>query len=123
MSKELPPASVLLPTRGRPRLARDAIESILAGTLRPAELIVVDQSAEPDAGLAALADEGRAPVRYLPSRSRGLPRARNEALAAAGSPVVAVTDDDVLAEPGWLEQLVRGLAQGGPGTVLTGAVR
>ena len=29
----------------------------------------------------------------------------------------------MLAEPGWLEHLVRGLAQAGPGTVLTGAVR
>lgn len=123
MSEELPPASVLLPTRGRPRLARDAIESILDGTLRPAELIVVDQSPEPDPDLAGLADVADTPVRYLAGRSGGVSRARNEALAEAASPLVAVTDDDVVADPGWLEHLVRALASAGPGTVVTGGVR
>jgi GT2 family glycosyltransferase len=117
-----PAAAVVVPTRGRPRLAREAVDSILAGTLVPAEILVVDQSDEPDPGLAALA-EGATPVRYLPTRSRGLSRARNEGLAAATAEVVALTDDDVLAEPGWLAALVDAVVEAGPGAVVTGAVR
>ena len=114
----LPAVAVLLPTRDRPALARDAIESVLAGTLAPAEIVVVDQSAVRDPRLATR----EPPVRYIHSGSSGLSRARNEALAVARSPLVAVTDDDVLADPGWLEQLVRTLVRAGPRTVVTGAV-
>lgn len=46
-------------------------------------------------------------VRYIHLDQRGLSRARNAGIAASGGEIVAMTDDDCEADPGWLETLAR----------------
>jgi GT2 family glycosyltransferase len=97
--------SVVIPTRGRESRLAFALDS-LAGQLDPGrfEVIVVRDSdaAEP---LAGPPDGVR--VRYLTRPGSSGPTAkRNLGWRASEAPLVAFTDDDCRAAPGWLEALV-----------------
>jgi GT2 family glycosyltransferase len=118
----LPRASVIICTRNRPRLLRETIASILEGSLLPEEVVVVDQSATPDAGVTDL-DAGRlTEIRYVPAEPAGLGRARNVGVAAAQHDVLVFADDDMRAERAWLEELLSVLVASGPRAVVTGSV-
>lgn len=118
----LPDTSVVLCTRDRPALAAGMVASVLAGRAVPAELVIVDQSAAPDPSLESLKSENGCRCRYVHSSSRGLSRARNEGARLAGHPILVFSDDDTLADPAWLELLVRALRDSTPETVVTGRV-
>jgi GT2 family glycosyltransferase len=80
------------------------VNAILAGRVLPAEVIIVDQS-EDDATAALVARQdwgGRLPVRYISAPPRGLAASRNIAVAHASSSIIAFTDDDCVADEGWL---------------------
>jgi GT2 family glycosyltransferase len=115
-------ASVIICSRGRPALLQDAVDSVLRGTVLPAEIIIVDQSDSPDERLAARARVAECEVRYLWDDARGVSRARNRGLELARSDIVAFTDDDVLVDAGWLEALVTTLADMGHRGIVTGRV-
>jgi GT2 family glycosyltransferase len=117
----LPPCSLIIATRDRPRLVVDAVRSVLEGRRVPAELVVVDQSLDPDPDLAALA-HAECEIRIVRSPARGLSAARNIGIREATHDILAFTDDDVLVDPGWLEALVGTLARGGERTAVVGRV-
>jgi GT2 family glycosyltransferase len=97
--------AVFLPTRDRGATPAAAVRSILAAGGPLSEIVVIDQSRD-DRTVAALApflDDPR--LTLLRSRSAGLARARNEGFAACRSELVAMTDDDCEATPGWLAAL------------------
>ncbi len=117
----LPPASLVVCSRDRPRLLLDMVRSVLAGEHNPGEIVVVDQSASPHPALAA---PGAFPtVRYLWTKDVGVSRARNRGIAEARWPIVALADDDVLVAPTWFGTLVRALVGAGERTVVTGQVQ
>lgn len=133
MTAQLPPCSLLVPTRNRRDLLRETMRSISAGDLLPAEIVIVDQSDEPDVELPALIAracaaragevEGGGPVvRYITSGSVGLSRAINEAIAASSHEFLVCTHDDVRVEPDWLRTLLTAAVAGGPDEVVTGRV-
>ena len=117
----LPACSVIVATLNRPRLIIDAVQSIRAGASLPAELIVVDQSTEPNTELAALSRPG-CEIRVIRSRVRGLAAAKNTGIAAAKYDVLAFIDDDMLPDPDWLQELVGALVRSGPHAVVVGHV-
>jgi GT2 family glycosyltransferase len=118
-----PAASLVIASRNRPTLVAATVESVLRGDERPAEIIVVDQSDERDARLAALEHEGDHRLRYLWTSRRGASSARNAGIAASRCDIVAFSDDDMVATPGWFGSLIRALSQAGPRDVVTGQVR
>lgn len=88
---------------------RDAVASLRAQTLPPAEIIVV---VDHNPALAARAAAELAGVAVVENTGRqGLSDARNSGLAAASGDVVAFLDDDATAEPGWLALLSEGYAR------------
>jgi len=107
---DAPAIAVVIPTRGRESRLAFALES-LAGQLEPGsfEVIVVrDGDAEPP---FAEAPEGLA-VRFLTRPGVAGPTAkRNLGWRASTAPVVAFTDDDCRAAPGWLRALLDAGAQ------------
>jgi GT2 family glycosyltransferase len=115
-------ASLIIASRNRKQMLRETVASVLAGTVLPAELIVVDQSDEADGQLRSLADASRCTLRYLWTRTVGLSRANNAAVEAARSDLLVFTHDDVRVEPDWLETFVRTLKARGERVVLTGRV-
>jgi GT2 family glycosyltransferase len=79
------------------------VQSILANRHPAFRLIVVDQSTRDDSA-AALADlMGDPRLLYLRTKTVGVSRARNIALRAAETEIVAFTDDDCEAPHDWLE--------------------
>lgn len=121
MSRVLP-VTHIIPTRERQEMILGAVESILAGSAVPAELIVVDQSRvrHPAFPLSQVRDG--CTVRYIWSQSVGVSRGRNAGIAAASHTIVSFTDDDILVSADWFTELIRPLLSGPARTVVTGRV-
>ena len=96
---EHPTVSVVVPTRDRPDHLRTCLAA-LAQAVRPGdEVVVVDSASADPASVAAVAAE--AGVRLVRLDQPGASRARNAGWQAASGSVVAFTDDDCLARPGF----------------------
>lgn len=98
-----PSVSVVICTRDRPDELRRCLASLPAQTLRPLEVIVVDNASTSDATRKAAHDAG---VVYVREDRPGLDYARNTGASTARGEIVAYTDDDVLLHPNWLQNLV-----------------
>jgi GT2 family glycosyltransferase len=117
-----PPVSLLIPSRNRPQLLQETVDSILAGDEVPAELIIVDQSEIPHPYLGSFRPDRGCEVRYLWINQSGVSLGRNTAAAAATYPILVLTDDDMLVSPTWFGSLVSALVSAGPRAVVTGRV-
>ncbi|MFL6139367.1 MAG: glycosyltransferase family 2 protein [Frankiaceae bacterium] len=90
----LPTVSVVIATRDRPQLLREALRAVAAQDYEGAvECIVVFDQTAPDHSLAD--DSPTRPVRVVRNeRTPGLPGARNTGILAAAADHVAFCDDD-----------------------------
>jgi glycosyltransferase involved in cell wall biosynthesis len=106
--EQTPRISVVVPTKHRPAPTTAFIESVLAGTYKNFEVVVVDQSDDDATREAVGAFEGCA-VRYYrdPRPELGAGGARNYGIVVSRGPFLAMTDDDVEAAPTWLERIVQ----------------
>lgn len=105
-STSAPRISVLVCTRNRPNSIGPCLRSILASPLQEMELVVIDQSTDDQTGDAVKQLQGDARLRYIRTPTKGLARARNIGIRTAQSPLILFTDDDVLAEPTWVEGIL-----------------
>jgi succinoglycan biosynthesis protein ExoM len=100
--------SVVIPTLRRPDGLRLAIQSVLAQSRRPEEIVIVDNSPQGDA--RGIVDNTRAvarcPVIYVHEARPGISNARNAGLAAASGRYIAFLDDDEIASVDWLYALL-----------------
>ena len=107
--------AVCVVTYRRPEGLRRLLESLAAQTFRddPPELEIVVVDNEADGTSAAVCDLSRAdskwPIRHDVESRRGIPFARNKAVGCVvdTADFVAFIDDDEVAEPDWLDQLLR----------------
>lgn len=86
--------SLILPTAGRPDAAIALLEAIRLQSRPPDEVLMVEQGAAPAPALRE-ATERFPGGRHLFSTTLGLPRARNQGVAAARGDIVLFLDDDV----------------------------
>lgn len=91
--------SVVVCTRERPDMLRQALATIARHTPRETRLIVVDSASTTAATRSVALDAG---VAYLRTDIKGLSIARNVGLAAVGSDFLVYTDDDCVAVDGWI---------------------
>lgn len=106
----------VIPTHARDTLLAEAIASVVAQDLRPAELVVSDDVGSPAtrATVEAAATTARFPVRYVDSSGPAAGTAgasRNAGAAHAHGDVLAFLDDDDLWEPTFLTRLVGALEE------------
>ena len=114
------PVTVVIPTIGRVQLLRSCLASLAACRPLPAEVLVVDQSHDPE--VAGLVEEfGASGARLVPSHGLGVAKGRNDGLRAAANEVVLITDDDCTVAPDWIETAWRFMA-GESRTIVTGRV-
>ncbi|MFJ1702664.1 glycosyltransferase [Kitasatospora sp. NPDC088346] len=100
------PVSVIVCTRDREDLLEPCLDAVLRTTHPRTELIVVDNAPSDDATERLVRSRYGGRVRYLREPVAGLARARNTGLAAAHGELCVFTDDDALADPGWVPAMV-----------------
>jgi GT2 family glycosyltransferase len=116
--------TIAIPTRNRTELLRGCLSKIQQLTYEPLEILVVDNAPSDTATRDLVAELARSDDRltYACEPRRGASAARNLALARARFDLVALTDDDVLVDPGWVSALVAGFAADPEVTCVTGFV-
>jgi glycosyltransferase involved in cell wall biosynthesis len=117
-----PTVSVVVPTLDRPERAAEVVSAVLAAAEQPAEILVVDQSADDETRLALerLGSDLVRHVRHGPPSTSG---ARNEGARLARGEYVAFLDDDVGIGPGWLASMRAELVRLGLPDAVYGEVR
>ena len=103
----LPTATVAICTRERPDDLRRALASLTAPP-QGEDVIVIDNCPTTDATRDVVAEFPG--VRYVMEPKKGLNNARNRAIAETSTEVLAFIDDDAMADPYWLADLVRPFA-------------
>jgi GT2 family glycosyltransferase len=98
--------SVAITTRDRPEALARCLASLRAGRVLPAEVVVADQSS----GTQARAVVSGAEARWVDGGEGGLAGGQNVAFRHTTMPVIAVLDDDCVADPAWIEELERAFA-------------
>ncbi len=94
MNGAAPSVTVVVPTYNRANYLAATIESILAQTLPPSEILIIDDGSSDDTPDICRAFP--APVRTIMQENRGLSAARNRGIEAATSDWIAFCDSDDL---------------------------
>lgn len=104
----MPSISVIIPTYNRVDYLSQALKSVFDQSLRPFEVIVVDDGSND--GTADMVLAWRPEVRYFWQNHKGVSAARNRGLDEARGQVIAWLDSDDLWERGFLSATVSMLA-------------
>jgi len=102
MPAELVPVTVVIPTRDRAAALRRSLESLARQSVQPAEVWIVDASAN---GMTrSLCEEEsisrlRSTLTWCRADSTGAASQRNQGVRSCSQPVVGFMDDDILFEP------------------------
>jgi len=120
-----PVVSVVVPTFNRADLVERCLEALAEQTYRPLEVVVVDDCSTDETSRAlaefAAAHADMDLVLLRNEQQRGANPSRNRGIDASRGELIAFEDDDCIAEPDWIEQLVAGFASEKVGAV-TGLV-
>ena len=103
--------TVLIPTYNRAHLLVESLNSILAQTRKPDEIIIINDGSTDDTIIRL--EPYKKDIRILNQDNAGKSAALNKALTLAQGDLIWVFDDDDLAEPDALETLL-GLLAGNP---------
>jgi glycosyltransferase involved in cell wall biosynthesis len=93
----LPTISVVIPAYNAGRLIRETLESVVAQSIRPMEIVVVDDGSTDDT-YEAVSQFGEK-VSCIRQANGGLASARHAGIAAAKGDLIALMDADDLCEP------------------------
>jgi glycosyltransferase involved in cell wall biosynthesis len=99
--------AVVIPLYNGAKFIREAVESVLAQTLAPAEIIVVDDGSTDNGPDIVAAMATRYPITLLRKTNGGQSSARNFGIAHSNSLLIALLDQDDAWYPDHLEQLAR----------------
>ena len=101
--------SAYIPAYNAARFLPGSIESLLAQTLAPVEILVIDDGSSDDSARIASGYPGVRLIRHR--QNRGLAAARNTAFRSAACDLVAALDADCIAEPSWLATLAESMQE------------
>ena len=118
-----PHITVVVCTRERPGALARCLDSLLAQDYPGFRVLVVDNAPVTDATAEVVRSAARrGPVDYLVEPKAGLSFARNAAVAAAPGEILAWIDDDEYADPNWLAEVARALADHPEADVISGVI-
>jgi GT2 family glycosyltransferase len=124
VSRDREPCAVVVATRDRVDALARCIESLRALDPPAAQIVVVDNCSTGPETMALVGRLGRHDPRIVGVREErpGLARAHNRGLELVTTPLVAFTDDDVVADPAWLGALVDAFARETDAGCVTGMI-
>ena len=100
-------ASVIIPTFNRPQELHDCIQSIFKQTVKPYELIIVDDG---DLSEIPIEDECKdAGIHFIYHKKDlpGLTESRNAGISLSHGDIIFFFDDDVVLSPTFLEEIIK----------------
>jgi glycosyltransferase involved in cell wall biosynthesis len=97
--------SVAIVTRNRGQLLGAALQSLEKQERPPDQVVVVDNASTDETPAMVNAFASRMNLILVREQTVGIPFARNTALKHCTGDIVALLDDDCVAEPGWLKEL------------------
>ncbi len=108
---EKPDISVVVGTFNRSGMLLPALGSLMrqeADGVFTYEIVVVDDGSTDDtpATVARAAESSPIPLRYIRESGKGVAEARNRGIRESSGTWIAFFDDDQLAEPNWLKELL-----------------
>jgi GT2 family glycosyltransferase len=101
------PVSAVIATVERTPILKRTLESVMAQSVKPAELIVVDASEgdhEPEIA-PCVASHSSVKLIYSKAKVKGAATQRMEGISLSGNDVIWFMDDDILLEPGCTSRL------------------
>jgi glycosyltransferase involved in cell wall biosynthesis len=115
--------SVVIATVDRPATLARCLDALLAGSLLPGEIVVVDQGSN-DATTIAIAErtDKLVPLVHIRQDRRGLSASRNLGVSRSKCRVVAITDDDCVPDREWVAVIDRTFRAESPPDALTGRI-
>lgn len=116
------PITVVICTRNRPQSLARCLASVVDQRYPRFRVLVIDNGPEEPATAQAVREVADGRVEYLAVPRAGLANARNAALAALPGETIAWLDDDEVADPYWLCEVARALAQHPEADIVCGAV-
>jgi glycosyltransferase involved in cell wall biosynthesis len=115
--------SAVICTRNRAHQIGNAVSSVLRNTYPDFDLLVVDQSTDPRTGEIVQALMASHPnLRYLHTSTPGLSRAYNIGIRETTGELLAFTDDDCVAPPDWISNIVAAFSNDAEAEMLYGQV-
>ncbi len=99
-------ASVIIPTFNRPVELKNCIQSILEQTVRPFELIIIDDGNLQDLPLKKECKDAGIQYRYLKKNKPGLTASRNAGVKLAQGDIIFFLDDDVVLFPDYIQEML-----------------
>ena len=117
--------TVLIATRDRPDSLERALRSVLASDYPSFDVIVVDNAEQGEQTPHMLTRKfaGDDTIQYVREPRTGLARAHNAGLKVVHSPIVAITDDDVIVDRSWLRHVADAFASSPEVMCVTGMIR
>jgi GT2 family glycosyltransferase len=120
---DAPHITVVVCTRERPGALARCLDSLLTQRYPDFAVLVVDNAPATDATAEVVRSAARrGPVDYLVEPRAGLSFARNAAVAEMPGRILAWIDDDEAADPDWLAEVARALADHPTADVVSGVI-
>jgi glycosyltransferase involved in cell wall biosynthesis len=98
--------SIIIPSRSRPAMLREAVESVVGQTYRPIEIVVVLTGANEETTTSARSLEEKYGVRIVVTPPRNLATSRNNGIKVATGEWITFLDDDDLYAPTKIQRQV-----------------
>lgn len=97
--------SILVITRNRAEMLAGCLKSLVGQTLKPNEVIVVDNASEDNTKKVILSFKKSLPIKYVRVQQIGIPYARNKGIQEASGSLLLMIDDDCKADKSWVERM------------------
>jgi len=112
--------SIVIPTFGRARQLCELLHSLSVQTIKPKEIVVVDDTPNNSVRDIALVWVDKLPIKYIYSGRKSLPAARNLGIKVTDGDYVLFLDSDTLLHPRFIENLLNGILRHPKATGFTG---
>jgi GT2 family glycosyltransferase len=113
-------ATIAVPTLDRTDCLIDTLDDLRAQSLTPIEILVIDQSSDPDSRVLHYVKQHDGIIRYFNVPFKGLPEARNYAWQMAKYPIIIYVDDDIRCGKDFAEKHLETYADEATGAVAGG---